>query len=116
MCIYNCHSKGNEDFLINLVKQSKKTKYLSYENIEILEEILDNKEFKGYSIIDNIIKKSKINFFDNLKTQKDNNPILYAFWIDENVKSQENKKYIETFQKEFSKIHLIGMKDMKNLD
>ena len=64
MCKYDCqylYSKDYESLLINLLKESEEQKYISYKNIEILEEILENKkEFKGYKIIENIIKKSKI--------------------------------------------------------
>jgi len=119
MCKYDCQylfSKDYESLLINLLKESEEQKYISYKNIEILEEILENKnEFGGYKIIENIIKKSKIKFLDNLKIKKEYYPIKKIFWVDDNIKNEENKKYIEIIRKEFNNIFLIGMEDLKNL-
>ena len=119
LCIYYCqyiYSKYYENRLINLIKISEEKKYISYKNIEILEDILENKnnEFKGYSIIENIIKKSKIQFLENTKI-KENYPIKKIFWIDDNITSEENQKYIKIIKNEFNNVYLIGMRDLVNL-
>ena len=119
ICMYDClntKSKDLEASLIHLFKESKDKKYISFKNIEMLEEILEDKnnEFKGYSIIENIIEKSKLNFLKNIKIKE--NPIKKIFWVDDNINSEENQKYKKMIQNEFNNIYLIGMRDIANIN
>ena len=120
MCMYNCPNvilgKYSEARLIHLIKESNEQAYISFKNIEMLEEILEDKnnEFKEYSIIENIIEKSKLNFLKNIKIKE--NPIKKIFWVDDNINSEENQKYIEMIRNEFKNIYLIGMRELANLN
>ena len=119
ICMYDCYNKerwDNEARLIHLFRESNEKKYISFENIEILEEILEDKnnEFKGYSIIENILEKSKVNFLKSIEIKE--NPIKKIFWVDDNISSEENQKYIKVIQNEFKDMYLIGMRDIANLN
>ena len=91
--------------------------YLSEQNAKMIKKILEENiyGFNGYPFLKKIYEKYSNTIFeekekisiisDNFSLYDDiNNPIKKIFWIDENINSEENKKYLMILNKLFKNI------------
>ena len=118
---YTC---GSSETLYNdllskffILNDKNKNIYLSEQNSEMIKKILDEKinGFNGYSFIEKFYEKYDVTnleeeeiksvISENFPLYDDiNNPIKNIFWIDENINSEENKKYFIVLKKLFKNI------------
>ena len=108
MIYYYCNSKTliSKNFLfqlLNVVDNKENGNIYSGENANIIKEILDNKnkEFKGYPILENILKSYSNNGFIYNSA---NNYIKQIIWLDDNINSEENQKYLKILKNNFNSV------------
>ena len=117
---FTCNSSLilSNDMLINIldVTDLQDQNYISEHNIEKIREMVENKieGFKGYPILENILKVNNISFIQSKKDDINNefrrfyndfnNPLKQILWFDDNINSDENQKYLDILKNDFENV------------
>ena len=121
MIYYSCYSDTflSNNFLLqllNVVDEQEVETNLSEKNAIKIKEILadKNEEFKGYPILENILKSSNYsyvqkteerNYINNeLMSINENNLVKQIIWLDEKINSEENQKYLKILNNNFNNV------------
>ena len=121
MINYSCYSDTflSNNFLLqllNVVDEQEVETNLSEKNAIKIKEILadKNEEFKGYPILENILKSSNYsyvqkteerNYINNeLMSINENNLVKQIIWLDEKINSEENQKYLKILNNNFNNV------------
>ena len=121
MIHYSCYSDtfSSNNFLLqllNVVDEQEVETNLSEKNAIKIKEILadKNEEFKGYPILENILKSSNYsyvqkteerNYINNeLMSINENNLVKQIIWLDEKINSEENQKYLKILNNNFNNV------------
>ena len=121
MIYYSCYSDTflSNNFLLqllNVVDEQEVETNLSEKNAIKIKEILadKNEEFKGYPILENILKSGNYsyvqkteerNYINNeLMSINENNLVKQIIWLDEKINSEENQKYLKILNNNFNNV------------
>ena len=121
MIHYSCYSDTflSNNFLLqllNVVDEQEVETNLSEKNAIKIKEILadKNEEFKGYPILENILKSinysyvqktEERNYINNeLMSINENNLVKQIIWLDEKINSEENQKYLKILNNNFNNV------------